>query len=155
MFKFEYNMPASLFLEEAADLLHTHWKELAVNQDKIFLKPNVDAYVTYQNMGLLNNIVVRNQEDKIVGYSVLMIQPHIHYCDSIYASVDVIYVDPNYRNGSLGARLLFETEKLAVDKGADVIVHHAKPNVPMIIKPLEKLGYSLYEHIYGKYLGEK
>jgi len=41
MFKFEYNMPASLFLEEAADLLYTHWKELAVNQDKVFLDANV------------------------------------------------------------------------------------------------------------------
>jgi GNAT superfamily N-acetyltransferase len=72
----------------------------------------------------------------------------------VYAFVDVIYVLPEYRGSTIGARLMFETERIAKDAGASVILHHAKPYVPAIIKPLEKMNYSLYEHIYGKYIGE-
>jgi GNAT superfamily N-acetyltransferase len=89
----------------------------------------------------------------VVGYSVLIVQPNLHYSENVFAHVDIIYVSKQYRKSSIGARLLLATEQLAKDLGASVITHHAKPYVPMIIKPLEKLGYSLYEHIYGKYLG--
>lgn len=142
------------FLKEAEELLKIHWQELGLNQDKVVLNPDVDKYKTFQSLGILDNVVVYNDTNAVVGYSVLLTQPHIHYKDCVSASVDVIYVDPQYRSSSLGARLLLETERIAKEKGAQVIVHHAKPYVPMIIKPLEKLGYSLYEHIYGKYIGE-
>ena len=155
MFNFKYDVKAEQFLKEAEQLLQTHWEELALNKDRVKLNPDVAKYSMLQELGMLYNIVVYNKEDEIVGYSVILSQPHVHYKDSVYASVDVIYVDPKHRNSSLGARLLLETEKVAKAKGAHVLIHHAKPYVPMIIKPLEKLGYSLYEHIYGKYIGEK
>jgi len=63
-------------------------------------------------------------------------------------------VDKEYRNNNIGARLLIATERLAKEKGVHVITHHAKPNVPMIVKPLQKMGYTLYEQMYGKYVGE-
>jgi GNAT superfamily N-acetyltransferase len=78
----------------------------------------------------------------------------MHYQDNKYANVDVVYVHPEYRHSTIGARLLVATEQLAKDNGASVILHHAKPYVPMIIKPLEKLNYQLYELMYGKYIGE-
>lgn len=154
MFNLEFNVKADKFLQEAEELLQLHWKELALNQDKVFLKPDVTKYLQMQELGMLHNIVAYNTSNSVVGYSVLLLQPHMHYSDTVFASVDVVYVDPKHRNSSLGARLLIETEKLAKQCGAHVLVHHAKPYVPMIIKPLEKLGYSLYEHIYGKYIGE-
>lgn len=154
MFNLEFNVKADKFLQEAEELLRLHWKELALNQDKVFLKPDVTKYLQMQELGILHNIVAYNTSNSVAGYSVLLLQPHMHYSDTVFANVDVVYVDPKHRNSSLGARLLIETEKLAKHCGAHVLVHHAKPYVPMIIKPLEKLGYSLYEHIYGKYIGE-
>jgi GNAT superfamily N-acetyltransferase len=153
MFDIKYDVPMEIFLEEAKSILHEHWEELALNKDKIILKPDAIKYKLLQDNNILYNIVVYDG-NKIIGYSILFIQPHLHYSDNIYASVDVIYVSKEYRNGSVGARLLLATEQLAKDLKATVIVHHAKPYVPMIIKPLEKLNYKLYEHIYGKYIGD-
>lgn len=154
MFNLKWNIKADQFLQEAEELLQLHWEELALNKDKVLLKPDTKKYLQMQELGILHNIVAYDINNVVTGYSVILAQPHMHYSDSVFASVDVIYVDPKHRKSSLGARLLLETEKLAKQCGAHVLVHHAKPYVPMIIKPLEKLGYSLYEHMYGKYIGE-
>lgn len=154
MFNFEYNIDMRRFLVDTKDLLHKHWEELALNKEKVPLSPDDDRLVSLQRTGILKSITVYNNANIAVGYSVLFIQPHVHYSTTTMAHVDIIYVDPEYRSTSLGARLLLATEQLAKDNGAQVITHHAKPYAPMIIKPLEKLGYSLYEHIYGKYVGE-
>lgn len=153
MYKYEYNVDMAVFLEEAKDILYMHWDELALNKDKIYLKPDVNKYVVMQQSNLLYNIVVYKDET-IVGYSIIFISSHMHYQDNKYANVDVVYVHPEYRHSTIGARLLVATEQLAKDNGASVILHHAKPYVPMIIKPLEKLNYQLYELMYGKYIGE-
>ena len=152
MYNIEYNVDTDKFLDEAANVLLEHWEELAVNKEHVKLAPDRLKYKQLQELGIINNIVVYDGET-VVGYSVLIVQPNLHYSDNVFAHVDIIYVSKNYRLSSIGARLLLATEQLAKDLGASVITHHAKPYVPMIIKPLEKLGYSLYEHIYGKYLG--
>lgn len=149
MYNFKYDVCVLKFLEDGAELLTKHWEELALNKETIKLKTDKVKYKQLQDCGILKLIVVYKDE-VIIGYSALLIQPHLHYCDSMFAYADVIYVDPDYRNSSVGAQLLIKTEKLAKANNADVILHHAKPYVPMIIKPLEKLGYTLYEQIYGK-----
>jgi GNAT superfamily N-acetyltransferase len=153
MYDFKINVDTDIFLKDADKLLVEHWEELALNKNKIKLKPDVKKYKLLQELDILHNIVVY-KDGVVVGYSVLIVQPHLHYYEHIFAMVDVVYVGQEYRSSSVGARLLVATEKLAKDLGASVITHHAKPYVPMIIKPLEKLGYNLYEHIYGKYIGE-
>jgi GNAT superfamily N-acetyltransferase len=150
---FKYNVDVDTMAAEAAPLFKLHWEELALNKDKVFLNYDVNKARKLQELGVLHNILVY-KEDRLVGYSILLIQPHLHYADNVYAYVDVIYVLPEYRGTMLGAKLLLETERQAKDAGSSVIMHHAKPYVPAIIKPLEKLGYALYEHIYGKYIGE-
>jgi ribosomal protein S18 acetylase RimI-like enzyme len=154
MYKFQYDVPMDIFLDKAKDILYRHWEELAVNKEKVLLSPDKKRYCELQNLGFIKNIVIYNENEEIIGYSILVIQPALHYSCDIFAYVDVIYIDKQYRASSLGARLLLVTENIAKENGASVILHHAKPNVPMIIKPLEKLNYKLYEFIYGKYLGE-
>lgn len=153
MFEFIVDVDATKYLEDAKEVLQEHWEELALNKDRVALNPDANKYKLLQDIGVLHNIVVY-EEGKVIGYSVLLIQPHLHYSDHIFAQVDVIYVRKENRNSSVGARLLVTTEQLAKSLGASIITHHAKPYVPMIIRPLEKLGYSLYEHVYGKYIGE-
>ena len=153
MYRYEYNVDITLFLEQAKDVLYMHWEELALNKDKVYLNPDMNKYVLLQQAGTLFNIVVY-KDDVVVGYSIIFLSAHIHYQDHKYANVDIVYVHPEYRHSTIGARLLIATEELAKDNGASVILHHAKPYVPMIIKPLEKLNYQLYELMYGKYIGE-
>ena len=152
MYNIVYNVDTNKFLDDAANVLVEHWDELALNKEYVKLAPDRKKYKQLQELGIINNIVVYDS-DVVVGYSVLIVQPNLHYSENVFAYVDIIYVSKQYRQSSIGARLLLATEHLAKELGASVITHHAKPYVPMIIKPLEKLGYSLYEHIYGKYIG--
>ena len=134
MYRYEYNVDITLFLEQAKDVLYMHWEELALNKDKVYLNPDMNKYVLLQQAGTLFNIVVY-KDDIVVGYSIIFLSTHIHYQDHKYANVDIVYVHPEYRHSTIGARLLIATEQLAKDIGASVILHHAKPYVPTSSKP--------------------
>lgn len=154
MYNFEYNVSCAKVFEDAYDLVRMHWEELAVNKDKVPMNPNVEQYENLMRDNILHNIVVY-YENKIIGYSFIIVSPALHYQTTMYAHVDVVYVHPDFRGkDGVGMDLLMRTDELAKKLGAKVIMHHAKPHMPQIIKPLEYLGYSLYEHIYGKYVGE-
>ena len=152
MFDIQSNVCMNVFFEQAGNLLYEHWEELALNKEFIPLSPDKNKFKSLQDNGTLHNLVAYHNSN-VIGYSIVFINPHIHYSTSIVAHVDVIYVSKNYRGTSVGARLLIETEKTAKLNGAKVITHHAKEHVPNIVNPLKKLGYSLYENIYGKYIG--
>ncbi len=112
MYKLVTNVDSTTFLTEAAGLITEHWEELALNKDKIRLCPDVVKYKQLQDLNILHNVVVY-KDDEIVGYSVLLVQPHLHYANDVHASVDVIYVSKNHRQSSVGARLLVTTEDYA------------------------------------------
>jgi len=153
MYNFEFDVPVNAFEKDAAKLMYEHWQEIGINKEKIKLNPDFTKYAVLQNAGVLKNIVVYKDE-KAIGYSVIFLEPNLHYSDHVFGKVDIIYVSKEHRNSSVGARLLVATETLAKYLGCSVLIHHAKPHADMIVKPLEKLGYSLQEYLYGKYLGE-
>jgi GNAT superfamily N-acetyltransferase len=154
MYNFEYNVSCAKVFEDAYDLVRMHWEELAINKDTVPMDPNVEQFEELQKTNVLHNLVVYH-EGKIIGYSFIIVTPALHYKSTVFAQVDVVYVHPDYRGvDGIGMELLKRTELLAKNLGAKVIVHHAKPHMPQIIKPLEYLDYSLYEHMYGKYIGE-
>lgn len=153
MYDWYTGVPAGEFVAHAADSLESHWDELANNKDKIKLKPDVEKYQLLMDMGCLHNIVVVH-DGKIIGYSVIISQPHLHYSDNLFGMVDVIYVAKEHRNSRLGIELVKRTEQLAKDIGVDVLTYHTKPNHPAIEKLLYKKGYSHMENIIGKYVGD-
>lgn len=153
MYSYQFDVPVEQFEKDAKHLMYEHWQELGLNKDKIILNPDFIKYKQLQEVGVLKNVVVY-KNNQAIGYSVIFLEPNLHYSEHLMAKVDIIYVSKENRSGSVGARLLIATESIAKSCGASVIMHHAKPHADMIVKPLEKLGYSLYEYIYGKYLGD-
>lgn len=153
MYKFEYDVPVEQFFSDDKGILDTHWKELANYPDKIKLNPDIDKYKFMQQNNVLKNICVYN-ESKLIGYCVLFCTPHPHYKDDVFVSVDVFYVDPEYRSGTIGIRLIKETEKVARSIGASVLLYHTKISHPTLEKMIHKLGYNKLEHISGKCLKE-
>jgi GNAT superfamily N-acetyltransferase len=153
MYRWIKNMNAREFLHRAKDTLECHWQELGINKDKYVLRPDPERYTQLQEAGVLHNLVVL-KEDRVIGYSVILTTRGLHYQDAVFSQVDVLYVHPDFRSTSVGARLLVGTEELAKEVGGTVVLHHAKPFAPQITKPLEKMGYTQYELIYGKYIGD-
>jgi GNAT superfamily N-acetyltransferase len=147
--RYEQNVPVATFFETEGGLLNDHWKALSSNPDKIVLKPDVAKYQNLQDSGVLHNIVAY-EEDKMVGYAVVFVIPHIHYADDKFAMVDVLYTDPNHRNSRLGITLINKVEEMCVKLEVSVLTYHTKPSHNTIEKILYRKGFTHFENILGK-----
>src|SRR5262249_9774027 len=88
-------------LPEMRELFDAHWKEVALDHDKIKLEPDYLAYEGMARFGLLHLVTAR-AEGKIVGYHLSFIHPHLHYKSSLTCFTDVFYLHEDYRHGMTG-----------------------------------------------------
>jgi len=129
-------------------LLEDHYQELAKNKQLMHLKPDVEKYEALEAGGVLFTLLAF-KDDKIVGYSVNFIQNHLHYADLVYGQNDLLYLDPEHRNGGLGIRLIHETEKRIKEKGARMMIWHAKENTALM-ELMPRLGYGVQDVLFSK-----
>lgn len=140
--------------EEVKPLLQKHWEEIADNKDKVQLNPDEGAYFLCQENGALHCLSCREKDtNKLVGYLVTFFINHPHYKEHKFAQNDIFYLDPSYRKGSLGIKLIKEHEKCMKKFGVSIIMYHFKPKKDFS-KILERLGHSLFEYTYSKYIGD-
>jgi GNAT superfamily N-acetyltransferase len=114
------------------------------------LDPNWQGYYELELRHLLQ-ILTAWDEDELVGYSICVLLPHLHYQDVLYAQHDILFVRKGYRRGTLGTRLISETEAAARERGAYCVMMHAKPGTTLE-KLLPKLGYQTEETHFVKEL---
>lgn len=139
-------------LKEMVPLLQSHWSEVARWQDKIKLKPDWDRYVDRAKKGEIIAYTVR-EDGLLFGYLIFFIGNHIHYTETLWANMDVLFIHPLKRKGTMAARLIRYAEKDLKKMGVHVIGYHIKTSHD--IKPLmNRLGYDDTEKIYTKYVGE-
>lgn len=136
--------------EELEALTAEHWHEVAKNKHLMKLSPQVEKYRKMEEEGLLVSLFARSGE-VIVGYSINILTPHLHYSDLRVAQNDVIYVHPVFRKSTLGLRLIKATEDACYDAGARFILMHAKEGTPFA-KILPRKGYGVQDIIYSKEL---
>lgn len=141
---------ATDWIGEAWSLLEQHREELTTNKDLMVLKPDVDTYVRLEDQGRLLSLGAF-EGDEIVGYSVNILANNLHYVDVTMCQNDVLYVREDKRQGPTGLRLMRETERLAKERGADMMLWHAKPgtNLDAI---LPRLDYRVQDVIYSRVL---
>ena len=133
-------------------LLELHWKEIALNQDKIKLNPDWGAYHNLELTGNLKIFTARSGED-LVGYFVVMLNNNIHYKDHVFASNDVIYLHKDYRKGFAGIRLIKFAEKCLKEDGVSVLLINTKSHKPFD-KVLERLKFKPIERVFSKFIGD-
>jgi GNAT superfamily N-acetyltransferase len=132
-------------------LLEQHWQEIALNQDKIKLNPDWEAYADLDAAGVAKAFTARC-DGILVGYFVVFCKKNIHYKDHIFAVNDVIYLHPDYRRGMVGIKLIKFAEKCLADDGVSVLVVNTKTHRPFDAV-LERLKFGLTERVYTKYIG--
>jgi len=110
-------------------LLEAHYQELG-NTQRYELAPNYNQYHYIADAGNLIMLLAFD-EDVCVGYSVNFLSPHVHYMRQRVCSNDVLFVAKDYREGSIGGRLMARTAKEAKAAGATVLHWHAKPNTAL------------------------
>jgi GNAT superfamily N-acetyltransferase len=137
-------------IEECWGLLSLHREELATYKNIMILKPDIAKYKSLENSDKLLTLALYD-DDRIVGYSVLIFSDNLHYLDLHYAHNDILYVHPDYRNSKWGLKLIAESEHIAKSRGAKMILWHGKEKT-QFAELMPKLGYKVQDIVFSKEL---
>lgn len=136
-------------LPEFAELCKEHWDEIALHRDEIPLDPDWNRYLTLDMTGLLSVVAAKDQAGKLVGYSVFLVMPHLHYNSTLCGMNDVVFLKKEFRNQGVGKQLLQRAEQCLLARGVKKISWHVKEHYnfgPI----LERMGYECEEKNWGK-----
>ena len=107
-------------------------------------------------VGILRCLTVRDGPT-LVGYVFVFVMPHLHYASTQMAQTDIFWLDPAYRQGLTGFRMLRIMEKTLKETGVKLInvnvKLHFEASRGTIGRLFERLGYRPIETIYSKYIG--
>jgi len=135
------------WIADARPLIFAHWQELGLDLD-LAIDPDIEKMKLMEKMGLFFVLTAR-ETDKLVGYLLALVSPHLHYKSSKpMLIVDAYYVTPEFRNGA-GVRLLKFMEETAHQKGAIKIYLSCKVHRDHS-KLFESLGYRLSDFAFIK-----
>jgi GNAT superfamily N-acetyltransferase len=134
---------------EVAELLAMHVDELASHKHLMKLDPAIETYEAMEDGGMLASLFVYDENEKLIGYSVNFIVPHLHYSELVTCQNDVLFIHPDHRHGRIGMRLIAATEQLAKERGAKLISWHVKENTTLQAL-MPRLGYKVQEITYMK-----
>lgn len=138
----------SEMLSHAAVLFDQHWDEVALNKRVMILKPDEEKYSAMEAAGKLM-ILSAWEDDNLVGYSVNIIDRHLHYADLIVCYNDLLFVTKARRASRLGLRLIQETEKRGAEQGAKLMLWHAKQDTALSIM-MSRMKYNVQDIIFSK-----
>jgi hypothetical protein len=103
-------------------------------------------YGEIEASGALEIFTVRD-DDKLTGYAVFFVVPHLHYAENIFALCDTIYIDPKHRQSAVKLFRYAEQELKLVGVEKIMLTITLRKN----FLPLAKyLGYSEEEIVVSK-----
>lgn len=137
-------------IEECWELLLAHREELTTHKHIMVLKPDIARYKMLEDAGRLLTLALYDGE-KIVGYSVNLLNNNLHYSDLCVMQNDILYIDQKYRRGTWGMKLIRETERIALVRGAKMVLFHGKENTTFS-ELMPRLGYGVQDIMFSKEL---
>lgn len=132
---------------ELCPLLEKHHEELKHFND-IPLEPDVSFYEMAQKAGILK-VFTNRIDGKLIGYAVFFVKSHPHSANSVQASGDIIFIDPDHRG--MGKAFVGWCDEQLKGLGVQVVYQHVK-NSHNWGKLLERIGYSLVDLTFAKRL---
>jgi hypothetical protein len=137
-------------LEITAELQREHWEETARNKHLMVLDPATEIYAAIEREGGLFAVLAYDGEE-MIGYSVNLLSVNLHYSSLYMATNDVLFVAKPYRVGRTPMRLIDETERVAAEYGARMMLWHAKEDTALS-QILPRRGCKVQDIIYSKEL---
>jgi len=121
--------------------------DFGLKLDQETIEVTVDNYI--------NNLItiVAEVEGKVVGVTGGVLMPSIFDKNQNIAQETVWYVDKNYRNGSIGLKLIKAFEKECLSRGANLIIMGLMGNLntDILDRYYRKRNYKVLERNYVKY----
>lgn len=140
-------------LEELKVLLPEHYKELAMDQDRVPLSPSYNVYIGHERDGQLIFMTLR-EDGHLMGYFIGFISPGLHYNTCLSCKMDIFYVHPSIRgNGLPGLKLFRALEKELKRRGVQrwYVGSKMKADASALFK---RLGFEPIEVYHSKWIGE-
>lgn len=138
-------------LDELKVLLPLHYRELALNQDKVPLSPQYHVYIERERAGSLLFVTLRDA-GALVGYFIGFIAPGLHYSTCLTCTMDIFYVHPEKRTGSAGVRLFRFVEAELMRRGVQRWFMGSKIHADASAL-FKRIGAVPVETYYSKWLG--
>jgi hypothetical protein len=83
-------------LEELKPLFAPHWRELALNQDRVALDPQYELYLQREAAGEVLCATLR-ERGALIAYFVGFVAPGMHYRSCLTLTMDIFWVHPEQR----------------------------------------------------------
>ncbi len=140
------------YYQDCQDLWIEHYDEIAVQKDKMPMRPHVEAYEAMDKAGMLQILTVRDK-DKLVGYLITFIKAHLHYADVLCGFEDSYFLSKHYRKGMTGIKLIKEAIGHMELAGVQKVFFMTKSfkNLGLIF---EHLGFKHSDSVYAKWIGK-
>jgi|SRR5882672_8977580 len=145
--------PFAPFLEEVKPLLHDHWLELALDQERVPLDPQYDVYLERDRRGEMSVIALRDA-GALVGYAVFFVAPGLHYKTCLTATMDIFWTRPEVRGAMGGVKLFRAAEAELKRRGVQRMFVGSKCHKDASFL-FERLGYVEVERYYSCWLGDE
>lgn len=139
-------------LPEFQALLPAHWEELALNRDKVPLRPQWHVYFEREDAGQLLFVAAR-EAGEIVGYFIGFVAPGLHYETCLTCTMDIFFIRKDKRTGSAGVRLFKFVEQELRRRGVNRWFVGSKVHADASAL-FERLKFSRVEVHYSKWLGD-
>ena len=137
--------------DEIKPLLPEHWKELALNQDKVPLDPQWHVYEIRQNAGEVLYTTLR-KDGVLVGYFIGFVVPGLHYKTCLTLTMDIYWTHPDIRGGTAALRLFKTVEREARRRGVQRIFYGSK-NHKDSSRLFAAMGFEPVETFHSKWIG--
>lgn len=139
-------------LAELQVLLPLHYRELALNQDKVPLAPQYQVYIERERAGGLLFVTLRDAGE-LVGYFIGFIAPGLHYSTCLTCTMDIFYVRQEKRTGSAGVRMFRFVETELKRRGVQRWFMGSKVQADASAL-FKRIGAAPVETYYSKWIGE-
>lgn len=142
-----------------ADMAALDWEEVEDGREDMPLSINWPHYRRMEREGILQ-LAYLKAGAQLIGYNVFFVHAPAHHSLTKWAINDLVYLDPAYRKGATGVRLIAECESHLKALGAKLILYTVKlhrrlgpeKNRGSVGTLLERMGYSPFEASFAKRL---
>jgi GNAT superfamily N-acetyltransferase len=139
-------------LPELRPLFEDHWRELALNQEKVPLAVNYGIYAALDRAGQLLVVTLRDA-GRVVGYFMGIVAPGLHYSTCLECKMDIFRVLPEARGRHAGTRLFRAVEAECKRRGVQRMFNGSKLHRDSG-RLFAALGYTPVETYYSKWIGD-
>lgn len=129
-------------------LIDAHWSEVAKYKHVMKLAPDMDRYLRLEKADLLHVVIMRDDDRRIVGYSVhFIVVAHPHYQHLMTAEDDVHYLVPELRGTGAHEEMRRFALKTLKDHGVQIVTARMKVDHPHDAS-LRRMGYVPFDMVY-------